>query len=353
MNFPGFQFNDGNALFSGDIGDGSDFFSQLNQENSNQKSQNQQQVNSFIFDIPEDDPFNMDLSLGGQFAQDLGQFWTPNDSLSLVENPEFDPLPVPKHQRHFTQPVQRPKPPISNKKQNQKKEPETHFTVRKIRKTSSKAHKLLPPEECSEDERFYNACQDQTFVLNPSSLGFIPKSYWPDQTFAFGDIVMDFFRRKNNVNCRFAHKLFNAIQFSKNLPDLDFFTGVEWVGKDILKVDKRKFARLLGIHSIDGTLFHMQGNFSTHGFVEISVEEAKQIEPNGDYSRVDGDNVKLLIHQEGIFNRDVTEDQINRCKWVRHKWRTEIDSEEDVVDDVGSKVPIPKSQAKNAIKIVE
>lgn len=197
---------------------------------------------------------------------------------------------------------------------------ENTFTVRKHRKLPANTPELQPPEPGSEDALFELKCRDRDFVINPAKIGLIPSKYWPDRNFAFGDIVADFFQRKNNANCRFPHKLYNAIQIAKILPDLLKFTGVEWVGKYVLKVDKKRFARLLGIHSIDGSLFHRQGNFPTHGFIEVGGEEAKRLIGEDEFNSMDVECVRLLMHNQGVFNRDTTEQELNACKWV-NEWK--------------------------------
>ena len=203
------------------------------------------------------------------------------------------------------------------------------FAPRSYRKTPKNQPKGGPPESCSEDERFLNVINDPTFTINPTEFGFIPQKFWPNQNFCFGDIVSDFFRRKNNQNCRFIHKLYNALQLTKHLPYLNFFFGVEWVSPKIIKVNKYQFAQLLGIYSIDGSLFHRQGNFVTHGFVELSIEEALEIDKNTDVSGVDLINVKLLTHKPEIFVKGVKEEDINECKWVNSRKQSAVDDESE------------------------
>lgn len=283
----------------------------------------------FIFDLNEMDEFGMEFDTQLHDSTTTPDQWNTTDQIDITPKQPFF-IPLPKHKRRTTQPVTKPKPVLQSRKNS--KLHEEIFKVRTNRKIPSNHPRAPPPEEGSEDERFYNACSDKTFVLNPCSMGFIPSKYWPDENIPFGDIVADFFQRKNNVNCRFSHKLFNAIQISKNFPDLKFFSGVEWLGSKVLKVNKNQFARLLGIHSIDGSLFHQQGNFTTHGFVEISEEEASKI-VGEDIGRIDFDKVKLLIHQNGVFVRDVTEDQLNQCKWVSTKKRDLYDQDDGALND--------------------
>ncbi|EAY19247.1 hypothetical protein TVAG_214720 [Trichomonas vaginalis G3] len=262
----------------------------------------------FVFDFEPDPQMETTIPMQPVSPQQLD--WKTTDTLNFMNLP---PLPtVAKHRRNLTQPIARNEaaPP---------KKGESTFIVRRHRKTPSNAPEVLPPEPGSEDALFEEKCKDKNFVINPAKIGFIPSKFWPDKNFAFGDIVADFFQRKNNANCRFSHKLYNAIQISKNLPDLQIFTGVEWVGKYVLKVNKNRFARLLGIHSIDGSLFHQQGNFSTHGFIEVGGEEAKRLIGEAEFNAMNVEVVRLLMHQNGIFNRDTTEEELENCKWVNYR----------------------------------
>jgi hypothetical protein len=70
---------------------------------------------------------------------------------------------------------------------------------------------------------------------------------------------------------------------------------------------------LLGIRTIDGLLFHQQGNFPSHGFVEIGQAEARQILSAEDLERVDYERMRLLVHQERVFVRDATETDMATC----------------------------------------
>ena len=164
---------------------------------------------------------------------------------------------------------------------------------------------------------FIAACNDQNLTFNPHLIGFIPSSLWADRVITFGDIVTNFFQKKNNANSRFSHKLFNALKLSELSPIYPQFVGVRWLTPLILRVDKRVFARLLGIKSIDGSLFHQQGNFPSHGFFEIGAGDAiKYCPPGIDMTGVDFENVRLLIHSEHRFRQGCTEADIEPCKWA-------------------------------------
>ena len=180
----------------------------------------------------------------------------------------------------------------------------------------------MPDTAITIDDSFTKLCKDPSIKFNPAKLGFIPSKNWNDEELTFGDIVSQFFQKKNNANSRFSHKLYNALKITDSDHFYYIFLGVEWVTDKILKVDKRQFARLLGIRTIDGSFFHQQGNFPSHGFVELTPSQAQtQLDPK-DLEGVDYDNVRLLTHQEGIFIRGCTEDVLESCRWVSTKKRT-------------------------------
>jgi hypothetical protein len=160
------------------------------------------------------------------------------------------------------------------------------------------------------DQAFSDVSQNSTITLNPVSLGFIPVYFWPNKDIPFGDLVYDFFQRKNNVNARFLHKLYNALRISTVSPAWAELVGVEWEAPFVVRVNKGQFARLLGIKAVEGSLFHQQGNFSTHGFVELNREQVQMYCPNIDLDTVDFDNVRLLVHQPGVFVSNCGEQQL-------------------------------------------
>jgi hypothetical protein len=134
-------------------------------------------------------------------------------------------------------------------------------------------------------------------------------------------MVTNFFQKKNSASSRFSHKLYNALKMATEDSFYVDFLGVEWVTDSILKVDKRLFGRLLGIQRIDGSLFHQQGNFPSHGFIELSEKDARQYLTDADLEGVDYDNVRLLTHQPGAFRRGSTENDMIHCKWTSYRKR--------------------------------
>jgi len=178
------------------------------------------------------------------------------------------------------------------------------------------------------DDKFREVCENTAITVSPRDMHFAPAAFWPHGAYAFGDIVSEFFQRKNNVNCRFYHKLFNALQISKYSPDLIPMVGVQWVTDTIFRVNAKAFARLLGIKSIDGALFHQQGNFPSHGFVEISKCDIKNMIPPESVKFVDCVVWKAFYHKTGALKRESSEDELPKCNWTKAVPQTFNDKKE-------------------------
>ncbi|EAY20823.1 hypothetical protein TVAG_436470 [Trichomonas vaginalis G3] len=173
------------------------------------------------------------------------------------------------------------------------------FIPRAKRSKRAEIWQSTDPISARTDDQFNSILQTNSHFINPSQCGFIPSLYWPNKDFLLGDIILDFFQRKSNINCRFIHKLYNALRIVQIYPMLKELIGIEWISPNILKVRKCCFARLLGIKSIDGGLFHKQGNFPSLGFRELTMDEANVYCQGLDISDVDYENVKLLVHAPG------------------------------------------------------
>jgi hypothetical protein len=179
--------------------------------------------------------------------------------------------------------------------------------------------RILPPghegEGAWSNASFQSALSDSSLTFCPQVLGFMPTNYWLMTDVTFSDLVTKFFQRKNNANCRFPHKLFNALTIVDQQPALVHLIGVQWVSEKVFRVDKLIFGRLLGIVSIDGGLFHRQGNFPSHGFAELpSADVARLGVP--ELADIDHDRIRVLYHKGNLFARTSSEDAVTGCKWI-------------------------------------
>jgi hypothetical protein len=179
---------------------------------------------------------------------------------------------------------------------------------------------LHRPEAASADSdpEFQSACDDADLVFRPHSLGFLPHP-WKDDPITFGKLVESFFRRKCSSQTRFLHKLYNALRISEIDPSYFNIVGVEWVTDRVIRVNKVKFARLLGIRTPDGSLFHQQGNFPSHGFAEISPFEARANISPSHLDGVDFENVRLFVHRSGDFFRGCGPEIEAKCHWQNRR----------------------------------
>lgn len=153
-------------------------------------------------------------------------------------------------------------------------------------------------------------------VIDPIKLEFIPRSFWINsKPQSLQSLKDSYFSKKNSVNRRFEHKLWNALKITSAEPHLYNLVGVSWVNDTVLKVQKLTFAKFLHIATIDGGLFHKQGNFTCHGFQTLSEKEAKDILGDVELSGVDYKNTHLVRHINRQFTRSSDEQSLLECKW--------------------------------------
>lgn len=176
--------------------------------------------------------------------------------------------------------------------------------------------------EC--DPNTFEHCTSE--AIDPVALGFIPKSSWTTKSLSLESLHESYFGRKNNVNRRFEHKLWNALRITSAHPNLIQNVGVCWVSTKIIKVYKQAFAKLLKIRVVDGGLFHKQGNFTRHGFVICNETKAMAEVPDGYLADVDNRNVVLIYHKDNAFNQNSTEETISHCKWDDPSPKTRVAS---------------------------
>lgn len=254
------------------------------------------------------DPFSYEINL------------KPSDPLDLQTDPTGTGfhMPLYQHKRTPSQPCK----PLPSRKQQKTFQPEH------IRQSSLPAPTIAAPFGVTatfgdEDHDWNVMLQDADVKFNPRKLGFIPTGFWPDQDFTFGELVSNFFQRKNSANSRFFHKLYNALRIAEEDEFYAVFLGVEWVNEHVIRIEKKVFARLLAIKTIDGSLFHHQGNFPTHGFAEVKPDNALQFLTEDDLvnTGVDYDNVRLLYHTSGVFNRSAREEVLDKMTWTAPRKR--------------------------------
>ena len=152
--------------------------------------------------------------------------------------------------------------------------------------------------------------------IDPIALHFIPYNSWANKTVSLAHLRETYFSRKNNVNRRFEHKLWNALQITKEFPKLVTQVGVIWITNTIFKVYKNIFANLLNIKCVNGGLFHKQGNFTCHGFVVLTENELSEANVSlSVLTDVDFRSVVCVAHKNRSFAMDSQESTISECRW--------------------------------------
>jgi hypothetical protein len=109
-----------------------------------------------------------------------------------------------------------------------------------------------------------------------------------------------YFTRRNGVCRQFDYKLYNALCITMKFPNAYEFVGAIWISASIMKIHAQAFANLLGVHTVQGALFHKQGNFARHGFTHVFRQSAPHL---SDCDNVDDYNVRLYIDRSQRFLR--------------------------------------------------
>lgn len=118
------------------------------------------------------------------------------------------------------------------------------------------------------------------------------------------DLRQIFFTRRNGIGRVFPIKLYHALLITKAFPDAYWYTGVMWITKTVMKVNAQILAALLGIHAVQGGLFHKQGNFSRHNFTQIMIQNSPDFEALPECSDVDDFSIRLFTDSQNRFTRD-------------------------------------------------
>lgn len=145
-------------------------------------------------------------------------------------------------------------------------------------------------------------------IIYPQELHFIPTSEWNSQAYSLIDLRLLFFTRRNGIGRVFPIKLYHALLITKKFPDSYWYTGVMWVTETVMKVNAHVFANLLGIHAVQGGLFHKQGNFTRHQFTQIMIQNSPQFQAMPECADVDDFSVRLFTDPQNRFSRDTEYD---------------------------------------------
>lgn len=112
-----------------------------------------------------------------------------------------------------------------------------------------------------------------------------------------------YFTRRNGVARQFEFKLYNALCITSSVPEAYEFVGAVWVSDTVMKINAHAFANLLGIHTVQGGLFHKQGNFSRHGLQHVLRASSLELSKLAECAEVDDYNIRLYTDKLNRFVR--------------------------------------------------
>jgi hypothetical protein len=114
-----------------------------------------------------------------------------------------------------------------------------------------------------------------------------------------------YFTRRNGVARQFEYKLYNALCITLAFPEAYEFVGAIWISDTVMKINSQVFANLLGIHTVQGGLFHKQGNFSRHEFLPVFKIGSPDLAELPECAEVDDYNIRLYTDTLNRFVRGV------------------------------------------------
>lgn len=129
-------------------------------------------------------------------------------------------------------------------------------------------------------QSFNMAMSNRSLVFQPMTLSFEPYEYWlfQERSLSFNDLVCKFFRHNKTNFTKFMYKLYDMLRITTVFPSLKQAVGVYFINDVAISVDKYAMINMLSLNpkNVDGSLFHKQGNFPTHGFIEVTSENYKE-----------------------------------------------------------------------------
>lgn len=185
---------------------------------------------------------------------------------------------------------------------------------------------------------FEDVYNDSTCILNPMELHLLPEKYWSQQpsTMTFAQIVNTYFKQNRTQNSTFMLKLYNLLLISIQCPILEKALGARWLNDNVIDISRSGLINIFNVreNTVDGSMFHRQGNFSTHKFIEINESNFQQL---GFYEypkmpRIQGDT-KFFIHEPHVFTRrPMTEAELKMIRYsneAKKTYRSRIDVSEN------------------------
>lgn len=172
-----------------------------------------------------------------------------------------------------------------------------------------------------EKSRLAKFLRKHDFGIYPHKIGMVPyeffKKYGKDQSVSITTIVKEFFRSRMTKYTKFQYKLFDMLRLSLIYPKLGDLLGCSWINDKVFMIEKNAFACALGIRTIEGSLFHKQGNFPCHGFIDCTHTIFSQA--NDGIRYFTHPNFSCLMDEKDVFGHDISykNDSKRKTKFIR------------------------------------
>lgn len=153
-------------------------------------------------------------------------------------------------------------------------------------------------------------------LFNPHDIGLVPQRFWSKYNM---DISITEFMNMNlqsrrNRHSRFEYRIYNILRLTLLNPELVLILGASWISDTVFWVTKNILADALNVtRCANGALFHRQGNFPCHGFIEckpVGQNEYEPIEPG--YIRKKHD---LIYFTHEHFCPDMDDSDFDRIRY--------------------------------------
>jgi hypothetical protein len=175
---------------------------------------------------------------------------------------------------------------------------------------ASSAHAALIPATTSKQTDVTD------FQFDPIELGFIPPRRWTSGEVTLSDVTEQFFKARSSKILRFEQKLWNALALTKHNPGLYSHIGVKWISSSLIKVNRDVFGPFINLTRPAAALYNNQGSFLTHGFVEVPLRDASEVDCE-ELTDVDESIIRLFKHRTDSFSMKADQTQIMGCRYTR------------------------------------
>ncbi|OHT14047.1 hypothetical protein TRFO_43168 [Tritrichomonas foetus] len=162
--------------------------------------------------------------------------------------------------------------------------------------------------ESFESLSLYNIC------VNPLIFKFLPPGQWEDRHMCVSTLLKTHFQSLSTKKIRFEHKLWNALQLTSAFPELYQILGLSIVTPSLLKADRDKMGNSFALTKPNAALFNQQGAFPSHGFVEVTREDALRKFRAHQYMITDVDEMKVRLYAPKDNNMTLN-DHLQNCHW--------------------------------------